>query len=81
MNLFFVYHEKRFNLEQQQLHFNVELNKMAELVEQVEEMQKSLAVKSLELKTKKEAANFKLRQMCWRFKIQIEAEQKKIKSQ
>jgi len=42
---------------------NVGLGKIAETVEQVEEMQKSLAVKSQELQTKNEAANAKLRQM------------------
>lgn len=73
-----LYHEKRSDLEEQQLHLNVGLNKIAETVEQVEEMQKSLAVKSQELQTKNEAANMKLRQMV---KDQNEAEQKKIQSQ
>ncbi len=73
-----LYHEKRSDLEEQQLHLNVGLNKIAETVEQVEEMQKSLAVKSQELQTKNEAANSKLRQMV---KDQNEAEQKKIQSQ
>ena len=41
-----LYNEKRSELEEQQLHLNVGLNKIAETVEQVEEMQKSLAVKS-----------------------------------
>ena len=41
-----LYNEKRADLEEQQLHLNVGLNKIAETVEQVEEMQKSLAVKS-----------------------------------
>ena len=41
-------------------------------------MQKSLAVKSVELQTKNDAANSKLRQMV---KDQNEAEQKKIQSQ
>lgn len=54
------------------------LNKIAETVKQVEEMQKSLAVKLLELQTKNDAANSKLRQMV---KDQNEAEQKKIQSQ
>ena len=73
-----LYHEKRSDLEEQQLHLNVGLNKIAETVEQVEEMQKSLAVKSQELQAKNEAANAKLRQMV---KDQNEAEQKKIQSQ
>jgi dynein heavy chain 1 len=44
----------------------------------VEEMQKSLAVKSQELQAKNEAANAKLKQM---FKDQQEAEKKKVQSQ
>lgn len=73
-----LYSEKRSDLEEQQLHLNVGLNKIAETVEQVEEMQKSLAVKSQELQAKNEAANAKLKQM---FKDQQEAEKKKIQSQ
>lgn len=41
-----LHNEKRSDLEEQQLHLNVGLSKIAETVEQVEEMQKSLAVKS-----------------------------------
>jgi dynein heavy chain 1, cytosolic len=44
----------------------------------VEEMQKSLNVKSQELQQKNEAANAKLKQM---FKDQQEAEKKKVQSQ
>ncbi|KAF4518251.1 hypothetical protein B566_EDAN010397 [Ephemera danica] len=73
-----LYNEKRSDLEEQQLHLNVGLNKIAETVEQVEEMQKSLAVKSQELKAKNEAANAKLKQMV---KDQQEAEKKKVQSQ
>lgn len=73
-----LYSEKRSDLEEQQLHLNVGLNKIAETVEQVEEMQKSLAVKSQELQAKNEMANAKLKQM---FKDQQEAEKKKIQSQ
>ncbi|XP_065362456.1 dynein heavy chain, cytoplasmic-like [Calliphora vicina] len=73
-----LYNEKRSDLEEQQLHLNVGLNKIAETVEQVEEMQKSLAVKKQELQEKNEAANAKLKQM---FKDQQEAEIKKIQSQ
>lgn len=40
-----LHNEKRSDLEEQQLHLNVGLSKIAETVEQVEEMQKSLAVK------------------------------------
>ncbi|XP_005182290.1 dynein heavy chain, cytoplasmic isoform X3 [Musca domestica] len=73
-----LYNEKRSDLEEQQLHLNVGLNKIAETVEQVEEMQKSLAVKKQELQAKNEAANAKLKQM---FKDQQEAENKKKQSQ
>lgn len=73
-----LYREKRSDLEEQQLHLNVGLSKIAETVEQVEEMQKSLAVKSQELRAKNEAANAKLRQMV---KDQQEAEKKKVQSQ
>ncbi len=54
------------------------LGKIAETVEQVEEMQKSLAVKSGELQTKNDAANAKLKQMV---KDQQEAEKQKTHSQ
>ncbi|KAK6637160.1 Dynein heavy chain, cytoplasmic [Polyplax serrata] len=73
-----LYNEKRSDLEEQQLHLNVGLNKIAETVEQVEEMQKSLAVKSRELNEKNEAANAKLRQIV---KDQHEAEKKKLQSE
>ncbi|XP_026482181.1 dynein heavy chain, cytoplasmic isoform X8 [Ctenocephalides felis] len=73
-----LYSEKRSDLEEQQLHLNVGLNKIAETVEQVEEMQKSLAVKSQELQAKNDAANAKLKQM---MKDQQEAEKKKVQSQ
>lgn len=73
-----LYNEKRSDLEEQQLHLNVGLNKIAETVEQVEEMQKSLAVKSIELNEKNEAANAKLRQIV---KDQHEAEKKKVQSE
>lgn len=73
-----LYSEKRSDLEEQQFHLKVGLNKIAETLQQVEEMQKSLAVKSQELQAKNDAANAKLKQM---FKDQQEAEKKKIQSQ
>ncbi|KAL7038933.1 hypothetical protein ACKWTF_009751 [Chironomus riparius] len=73
-----LYGEKRSDLEEQQLHLNVGLNKIAETVEQVEDLQKSLAVKKEELQQKNDAANSKLKQM---FKDQQEAEKKKVQSQ
>ena len=47
-----LYAEKRSGLEEEQLHLNVGLNKIAETVGQVEEMQKTLAVKSAELQVR-----------------------------
>ena len=73
-----LYKEKRSGLEEEQLHINVGLNKIAETVAQVEEMQKSLAVKSAELQSKNDEANDKLKQMV---KDQQEAEKQKQQSQ
>uniref|UniRef100_A0A5K3FEA9 Dynein heavy chain, cytoplasmic n=2 Tax=Mesocestoides corti TaxID=53468 RepID=A0A5K3FEA9_MESCO len=70
--------EKRSDLEEQQLHLNVGLQKIKETVQQVEVMQKSLTKKSKELEEMNEAANAKLKQMV---KDQQEAEQKKATSQ
>ncbi|GIX77262.1 cytoplasmic dynein 1 heavy chain 1 [Caerostris extrusa] len=64
-------------LEEQQLHLNVGLQKIHETVEQVEELQKSLALKSRELEAKNQAANAKLKDM---LKDQQEAEKKKMQS-
>ena len=72
-----LYNEKRSGLEEEQLHINVGLNKIAETVAQVEEMQKSLAVKSAELESKNIEANDKLKQMV---KDQQEAEKQKQQS-
>ncbi|XP_078314970.1 cytoplasmic dynein 1 heavy chain 1-like isoform X1 [Crassostrea virginica] len=73
-----LYNEKRSDLEEQQLHLNIGLQKIKETVEQVEELQKSLSVKRLELEDKNAAANAKLKQMV---KDQQEAEAKKVMSQ
>ena len=73
-----LYQEKRSELEEQQLHLNVGLAKIAETVEQVELMQKSLAIKNLELQSKNDAANAKLKQMV---KDQQEAERQKVAGQ
>ncbi|KAK3093975.1 hypothetical protein FSP39_022394 [Pinctada imbricata] len=73
-----LYNEKRSDLEEQQLHLNIGLQKIRETVEQVEELQKSLSVKRIELEEKNAAANAKLKQM---IKDQQEAEQKKVMSQ
>ena len=73
-----LYHEKLSDLEEQQAHLNVGLSKIAETVEQVEDMQKSLAVKSQELQTINEAVDAKVSLIA---NEQNEAEQKNIESQ
>lgn len=73
-----LFHEKCSELEDEQMHLNVGLNKIRETVEQVEELQKSLALKSNELEAKNSAANAKLKEM---LKDQQEAEKQKVQSQ
>ncbi len=73
-----LYNEKRSELEDQQVHLNIGLAKIKETVEQVEELQKSLAVKRAELEKKNNEANLKLKQMV---SDQNEAENKKKVSQ
>ncbi len=58
-----LFNEKRADLEEQQLHLNVGLQKIQETVDQVEELQKSLSIKRNELEEKNNAANAKLKQM------------------
>ncbi|THD25348.1 Dynein heavy chain 1 cytosolic [Fasciola hepatica] len=70
--------EKRSDLEEQQLHLQIGLQKIKETVEQVEVMQKSLTQKRQELKQMNEAANAKLKQMV---QDQQEAEKRKTMSQ
>ena len=50
-------------MEEQQLHLNIGLNKIRETVQQVEDLQKSLSLKSEELEAKNALANQKLKQM------------------
>lgn len=71
-------HQKRDELEEQQLHLQVGLQKLKETKEQVEEMQISLAKKNQELEQKNELANQKLKQMVQDQQI---AEQKKKEAQ
>ncbi|XP_053373809.1 cytoplasmic dynein 1 heavy chain 1-like isoform X4 [Mercenaria mercenaria] len=73
-----LYQEKRSDLEEQQLHLNIGLQKIHDTVKQVGELQKSLSVKRIELEDKNNAANSKLKQMV---KDQQEAERKKVTSQ
>lgn len=58
-----LYHEKRSDLEEQQLHLNVGLQKIRETVEQVDKLQSSLSIKKNELEQKNALANQKLKQM------------------
>lgn len=58
-----LYQEKRSDLEEQQLHLNIGLQKIHDTVKQVGELQKSLSVKRRELEEKNNAANSKLKQM------------------
>lgn len=66
--------EKKEDLEEQQRHLNVGLDKLRETVTQVEELRKSLATKRTQLESKDAEANFKLKQMV---ADQQEAEAKK----
>ncbi|CAG0895372.1 unnamed protein product, partial [Cyprideis torosa] len=73
-----LHQEKRAELEDQQLHLKVGLDKIAETVKQVEDLQKSLKAFREELRAKTEAAETKLKQM---MEDQKEAEKKKTQSQ
>ncbi|XP_018619664.2 cytoplasmic dynein 1 heavy chain 1 isoform X1 [Scleropages formosus] len=73
-----LFHEKRSELEEQQMHLNVGLRKIKETVDQVEELRRDLRIKSQELEMKNAAANDKLKKMV---KDQQEAEKKKVMSQ
>ncbi|TFY72237.1 hypothetical protein EVG20_g758 [Dentipellis fragilis] len=72
-----LYNEKRDELEEQQRHLHVGLDKLRDTVTQVEELRKSLAIKRTELEAKNLEANEKLKQMV---SDQQEAEQKKAAS-
>ncbi|EIN13444.1 dynein heavy chain protein 1 [Punctularia strigosozonata HHB-11173 SS5] len=69
-----LYNEKRNELEEQQRHLHVGLDKLRDTVEQVEELRKSLAIKRTQLEAKNAEANEKLKQMVT---DQQEAESKK----
>lgn len=58
-----LFREKREELEEEQRHLDIGLQKIKETEEQVQELQKSLTGKSKELEEKKHAANNKLQQM------------------
>jgi dynein heavy chain 1 len=69
--------EKKEDLEEQQRHLNVGLDKLRATVTQVEDLRKSLAAKRAQLESKNQEANLKLRQMV---ADQQEAEAKKAAS-
>ncbi|KAG6918668.1 hypothetical protein DXG01_012485 [Tephrocybe rancida] len=72
-----LYTEKRDELEEQQRHLHVGLDKLKDTVAQVEELRKSLAIKRSQLEAKDAEANDKLKRMV---ADQQEAEQKKAAS-
>ena len=72
-----LFNEKRSDLEEQQLHLNVGLQKIRDTVTQVQDLQQSLALKRQELEAKNTLANQKLKQMV---KDQQEAEKKRVTS-
>ena len=72
-----LYAEKRDELEDQQRHLNVGLDKLKSTVVQVEELRKSLAIKRTQLESKNAEANEKLQKMVV---DQQEAEQQKAAS-
>lgn len=72
-----LFNEKKEELEEQQRHLNVGLDKLKETVDQVEELRISLAAKRSQLESKNAEANLKLRQMV---ADQQEAEAKKAAS-
>ncbi|KAJ8521794.1 hypothetical protein ONZ45_g1564 [Pleurotus djamor] len=72
-----LYNEKRDELEEQQRHLHVGLDKLRDTVTQVEELRKSLALKRSQLQAKDAEANEKLKRMV---ADQQEAEQKKAAS-
>ncbi|GAA6009794.1 hypothetical protein JCM11491_000816 [Sporobolomyces phaffii] len=72
-----LFNEKRDELEEQQRHVNVGLDKLRDTVVQVEQLRKSLAVKRTQLEAKNAEANEKLKRMV---ADQQDAEQKKVAS-
>ncbi|KAI8967648.1 dynein heavy chain [Mycotypha africana] len=72
-----LYNEKREDLEEQQRHLNVGLEKLKDTVIKVEELRKSLAIKKNQLELKQNQANEKIGQMIANEKV---AEQKKADS-
>jgi len=73
-----VINEKRSQLEEQQLHINVGLDKLVETQKNVAELQASLEEKDAQLQAADHAANSKLKQMVAK---QNEAEQRKAEAE
>ncbi|KAK9719430.1 dynein heavy chain [Basidiobolus ranarum] len=72
-----LFNEKREDLEEQQRHLNIGLEKLRDTVIKVDQLRKSLALKKTELETKNAQANEKLKKMV---ADQQEAEKKKAAS-
>ncbi|KAK3075938.1 Dynein heavy chain cytoplasmic, partial [Coniosporium uncinatum] len=72
-----LYHEKREDLEEQQRHLNVGLDKLRETFDKVRDLRKSLSEKKTQLERKDKEANEKLQQM---LSDQKEAEDQKTAS-
>jgi dynein heavy chain 1 len=72
-----LFNTKREELEEQQRHLHVGLDKLQDTVKQVEELRKSLAIKRAQLQAKDAEANEKLKRMVT---DQQESEQKKLAS-
>ncbi|KAG9288876.1 hypothetical protein G9A89_001252 [Geosiphon pyriformis] len=73
-----LFNEKREDLEEQQRHLNIGLEKLRDTVIKVEELRKSLAIKKTQLEAKSSEANEKLQKMV---ADQGDAETKKLSSQ
>ncbi|KAF8477357.1 dynein heavy chain, N-terminal region 1-domain-containing protein [Kalaharituber pfeilii] len=72
-----LYNEKREELEEQQRHLNVGLDKLKDTVDKVRDLRATLAVKQAQLEKKSEEANDKLQKM---LQDQKDAEQRKAAS-
>ena len=73
-----IYHEKRSQLEDQQRHLAIGLDKLTETAETVKELETGLAEKEKQLKDKNDQANSTLQQMV---KDQNEAETRKVEAE
>ncbi|KAI9324197.1 ATP-binding dynein motor region D5-domain-containing protein [Zopfochytrium polystomum] len=72
-----LFHERREDLEEQQRHLNVGLDKVGDTVIKVEELWRSLAIKKTEIEAKNRQADEKLKEMV---ADQREAEQQRVVS-